>query len=166
MDFIIKGQVSHKNLGKFDKQAAQNYLKRVGNLEVLTLHQCRICVLQFYIFQILAEKLQITKAKSIFSKYACNMFTVNKTDPRTASITFWCLKASNFRSSHQRCSLRKGVPRNFAKFTGKHPCQSLFLNKVTGLRAATLLKKRLWHRCFPVNFVKFLRTPFLQKQFL
>ena len=30
------------------------------------------------------------------------------------------------------------------------------------LRLATLLKKRLWHRCFPVNFVKFLRTPFLQ----
>ena len=25
---------------------------------------------------------------------------------------------------------------------------------------ATLLKKRLWHRCFPVNFAKFLRTPF------
>ena len=24
----------------------------------------------------------------------------------------------------------------------------------------SLLKKRLWHRCFPVNFVKFLRTPF------
>ena len=25
--------------------------------------------------------------------------------------------------------------------------------------ATNLLKKRLWHRCFPVNFVKFLRTP-------
>ena len=25
---------------------------------------------------------------------------------------------------------------------------------------ATLLKKRLWHRRFPVNFAKFLRTPF------
>ena len=24
------------------------------------------------------------------------------------------------------------------------------------------IKKRLWHRCFPVNFAKFLRTPFLQ----
>ena len=24
------------------------------------------------------------------------------------------------------------------------------------------LKKRLWHRCFPLNFVKFLRTHFLQ----
>ena len=28
------------------------------------------------------------------------------------------------------------------------------------LRPATLLKKRLWHRCFPMNFAKFLRTPF------
>ena len=27
---------------------------------------------------------------------------------------------------------------------------------------ATLLKKRPWHRCFPVNFAKFLRTPVLQ----
>ena len=26
-----------------------------------------------------------------------------------------------------------------------------------------LLKKRLWHRYFPVNLAKFLRTPFLQK---
>ena len=30
------------------------------------------------------------------------------------------------------------------------------------LRPATWLKKRLWRRCFPVNFAKFLRTPFLQ----
>ena len=30
-----------------------------------------------------------------------------------------------------------------------------------GLRPTTLLRKRLWHSCFPVNFVKFLRTPFL-----
>ena len=31
----------------------------------------------------------------------------------------------------------------------------------SGLRSATLLKRRLWHSCFPVNFVKFLRIPFL-----
>ena len=29
-------------------------------------------------------------------------------------------------------------------------------------RPATSLKKSLWHRCFPVNFSKFLRTPILQ----
>ena len=29
------------------------------------------------------------------------------------------------------------------------------------LRPATLSKKRLQNKCFPVNFVKFLRAPFL-----
>ena len=66
------------------------------------------------------------------------------------------------RSSHRRCSVRKSVLRNFTKFTGKYKCQSLFFNKVAGLRPATLLKKRLWYRCFPVIFMKFLRTRFLQ----
>ena len=32
----------------------------------------------------------------------------------------------------------KGVYKNFAKFPGKHLCQSLFFNKVIGLRPATL----------------------------
>ena len=62
-----------------------------------------------------------------------------------------------FRSSRAEVFCKKGVPRNFTKFTGKHLCQSLFFNKVAGLKPATLLKKRLWHRCFPVEFVKFLR---------
>ena len=48
-----------------------------------------------------------------------------------------------YRSSHQMCSMKKGVLRNFAKFTGKLLCQSLFFNKVAGLMPATLLKKRL-----------------------
>ena len=34
-----------------------------------------------------------------------------------------------------------------------------------GLRLATLLKKSFWCRCFPVNFTKFLRTPFFTKHF-
>ena len=34
-----------------------------------------------------------------------------------------------------------GVLKNFTKFTGKHLCQSPFLNIVAGLRAAILLKK-------------------------
>ena len=51
--------------------------------------------------------------------------------------------------------------KNFTKFTGKHLCQNLFFNKVAV--PETLLKKRFWHRCFHLNFVKFLRTSFLQK---
>ena len=56
--------------------------------------------------------------------------------------------------------MKKGVLKNYTKFTGKHLCQSLIFNKVEGLRPATLLKKRLSHRCFPVNFAKFLKTRF------
>ena len=51
--------------------------------------------------------------------------------------------------SHWTCSVKKGVLKNFTNFTGKHLCQSLLFNKVAGLRPATLLKRRLWHRCFP-----------------
>ena len=42
---------------------------------------------------------------------------------------------SKCRSSHQRCSVTKGILRNFAKFTRKHLCQSRFFNKVAGLRS-------------------------------
>ena len=48
----------------------------------------------------------------------------------------------------------------FYKIHRKTPVQESLFNKVAGLRSATLLKKRLWRKCFPVNFVKFLRTPF------
>ena len=64
-------------------------------------------------------------------------------------------------SSRPEVFCKKGVLRDFAKFTGKHLCQRLFFDKVAGLRSATFLKKRLGHRCFPVNFAKFLRTHFL-----
>ena len=52
------------------------------------------------------------------------------------------------RSSHKGCYMEKGVLRNFTKFKGKQACD--------------FIKKRLWHRYFPVNFAKFLRTSFLQ----
>ena len=34
-----------------------------------------------------------------------------------------------YRSSHRKCSVRKGVLRNLTKFTGKYLCQSLYYNK-------------------------------------
>ena len=69
----------------------------------------------------------------------------------------------NYRSIRSKVFCKKGVLRYFTKFTGKHLCQSLFFNEVAGLSPATLLKKRLWHRCIAVNFVEFLRTPFLHR---
>ena len=48
------------------------------------------------------------------------------------------------------CRFKKGILRNFTKFAGRHLCLSLFL----------ILKKRLWRKCFPVNFFESLRTSF------
>ena len=58
---------------------------------------------------------------------------------------------SMFRNSRPKVFCKKDILKNFGKFTRKHLCQSLFFNKVAGLR----------HRRFPVNSAKFLRTPFL-----
>ena len=58
--------------------------------------------------------------------------------------------ATFFGSSRPEVFCEKIVLKNFAKFTGKHLYQNLFF-----------IKKRLWYRCFPVNFAKFLRIPFL-----
>ena len=73
-----------------------------------------------------------------------------------------CIGTLSFQKQPPEVFYKKSVPKNFTKFTGKHLCQSLFFNKVAGLRPATLLKKKLWYRCLPVNFVKLLRIPFLQ----
>ena len=63
-----------------------------------------------------------------------------------------------------RCSVEK-VFLEISQNSHKKACARVvsFLSKVTGQRPATLLKKRLWHRSFPVNFAKFLRAPFFYR---
>ena len=43
------------------------------------------------------------------------------------------------RNSNPDVFCKKGVLRNFSKFTGKHPCQTLFFNKVAGLHRTHLV---------------------------
>ena len=64
-----------------------------------------------------------------------------------------------------RAYVKNGSANSEAATEGVLRCSYQFRNfyrnaPVAG-RPATLLKQRLWHRCFSVNFVKFLRTPFL-----
>ena len=44
------------------------------------------------------------------------------------------------RNSRPEVLCKKGIVRNFVKFTGKHLCYALFFNKVAGLRSSTLLE--------------------------
>ena len=69
------------------------------------------------------------------------------------------------RSNRLRLSIIKDIIRNFSKFIREIPArESLFLKKlqIWGVRPPIWFKKRLWRRCFPVNFAKFLRIPFSQ----
>ena len=76
---------------------------------------------------------------------------------RKKDILFWPLWSETTfeldKSNHPELFCQKGGLRSFAKLTGKH----LYL------RTATLLKKRLWHRRFPVKFAVFLRIPFFKE---
>ena len=57
----------------------------------------------------------------------------------------------------------KGVLINFAKFTGKHLCEGLFLNKVTGLGPQTcnFIKKETLAPVFSCEFCKIYKNTFL-----
>ena len=62
----------------------------------------------------------------------------------------------------QSCSVKK-VFLEISQNSQENTCARVsFFNKVAGLR----LKKQLWHRCFRVNFTKFLRTQFLTEHLI
>ena len=50
--------------------------------------------------------------------------------------------------------------KKFANFTGKHLSRSLS-NKVAGPHNCNVIKKKLQHKFFPVNFVNYSRPPIL-----
>ena len=84
-------------------------------------------------------------------------------DKRLKDATVFFLKRNSFKylSPLQVFSKKKlflEISQNSQESTG---ARASYLIKLQA-RLATLFKKRLWHRCFPVNFAKFLITPFLK----
>ena len=61
------------------------------------------------------------------------------------------------RSSHRRCSVRKGVLRNFAKYTGKRLCPGLFFNKDA---ACNFIKKETLAQVFSYEFCEISKNNF------
>ena len=72
-----------------------------------------------------------------------------------------CQASITDRSSHRRFSVKKGVLKNFAKFTGKHLCQILFFNKVAGLR----FKKENLAQVFSYEFCEISKSTFFIEHF-
>ena len=75
---------------------------------------------------------------------------------------YWRKNLARLRSSHQRCSVIRGVLRNFAKLAGKHLCQSLFFTKVAGLKpmACNFIKIETQTQVFFCEFCKTFKTTF------
>ena len=67
------------------------------------------------------------------------------------------------RSCDRSCSMKKSVLRNFAEFTRKHLCHSLFLNKVAGL-ACNFIKKETLAQVFSCEFCEISKNTFFTEQ--
>ena len=73
------------------------------------------------------------------------------------------LKIKNIYSNSIHFFFQKQPPEVFSKKkVFLRILQILQGNACARVSFLTLLKKRLWYMCFPVNFAKILRTPFLQ----
>ena len=63
----------------------------------------------------------------------------------------------------QRCSVKRCVLKTFAKFTGKHLCQSLFLTKA---ETCNFIKKENPAQMLSCEYCEYSRTTFLQNTYL
>ena len=61
-----------------------------------------------------------------------------------------------YRSSRLDVIYKKGLLKNFAKFTGKHLCQSPFFNRVAGLPPVVASRYRIIHWMLRWFFSKFV----------
>ena len=107
----------------------------------------RTLIEEMYLVILVSVSLIIYLCMNQIISFSKSIFPVSK---RTFTLSC-CFKLMSFRSSRPDVFYEKGFLKNYAKFTRKHLCWSLFLNKVAGLRPAALFKKRLWQRSLFFN---------------
>ena len=82
------------------------------------------------------EQVHVGSEESIITYFITSLSLLNKSSLQKRPLeVFW----------------KKGVPRNFAKFIGKHLSQSLFLNNVAGL-SCNFIKKETLAKVFSCEF--------------
>ena len=89
--------------------------------------------------------------ENVFYAFSSDIFPFKTTDNfETEAVT-------------QKCSVRKGVLGNFAKFTGKHLRQSLFFNKLVGA-ASNFIKKETLAQLFSCETYEISKNIFFKEQ--
>ena len=82
--------------------------------------------------------------------------------PPQNNCNYWKKNLARSRSSHQGCSIIKGVLRNFAKFARNTCARACFFNKIAGRRpmACNFIKKETLTRVFSCEFCKIFKNAF------
>ena len=101
----------------------------------------------------------ISKSAPLFS--AVLSFSKNFSNVRSGSTKWWTNVLLITRSSHPEVFLRKSVLKICSKFTGEHPCRSVFLIKLI----SRFIEITLRRGCSPVNFLHIFKTPFPRNTF-
>ena len=72
-----------------------------------------------------------------------------------------------FKKQPSDCSIKKGVLKNFTKFTRKHLCQSLYFDKVACCRtqACNVIKKQTPTQAFSGEFCEIFKSTFFTEHF-
>ena len=105
---------------------------------------------------------------------------------KTFQNSFWISFCVYAKTVARRCSVKK-VFSDFSQNSRENTCTrvsfliklqasacnfvkrdilaQVFFSEFCKIWAWNFIKKRPWHRCFPVNFAKFLGTPFLSEHF-
>ena len=91
----------------------------------------------------------------------CAAFLVEIEQVNTRVLLHYGRKSNQIkvRSSYPEVLCKKGVLKNFAKFTGKHLWKSVFFDKVAGLRLFTVVQVCSFEFCKIFKNTFFYRTP-------
>ena len=109
-------------------------------------------VMSFLIMLLCTPFAKITPIKTFFQGFSETMWVIQK--------FLWndIQNTQTGTSSRPEVFCKKGVLRNFAKFTGKYLCQSLFFIKVAGW--SRLIKRDTVAQVFSCEFCKISRNTF------
>ena len=100
----------------------------------------------------------------MFEQISLNLRKMSPCTPFIALLRRKLQDISNCQKQPSKFSIKKGVLKRFAKSTGKHLCQSLFFNKVAGLRPSTLLKKEALAQVFSCEFCQIFKNTFFTEK--
>ena len=115
---------------------------------------------RFFLKLIFYQSAMIVKLFSVIDMILCLCQFIGNVQVRANTFTGFRF----IRSSRQRCSMKKGVLRNFTIFAGRHLCQSFVLIKLQ-VDACNFIKKEALTQVFPYEFCEISENTFFTEHF-